>query len=185
MKTYSQTATNWEKLQVGLEKYLWIMDRFHQIDCTIDIEFQKRFNGFYRIRQRKAEFYKELYAFLEQHKDNKNLLFETVLHHLFSRLDRIEPSFSSKILATINPEMPIWDSEVLSSLNLKKPGYHLPKEERLKRTIELYRRLQEWYQKELEKPLAQSMITAFDAHIPNCPITPVKKVDLVLWQTRG
>lgn len=65
-----------EKIESGLMKYQNIMNRFHETDVSKDIELQRMFNGFYRIR-RNQEFRNEYYQFLERNKTNV-LSFEIV-----------------------------------------------------------------------------------------------------------
>ena len=48
-------TTDWEKIGVGLDKYQWIMQTFKNVDVSTNSEFKKRFNHFYRIRQRTHE----------------------------------------------------------------------------------------------------------------------------------
>ena len=57
-----------DRVGSSIEKYNWIMKRVQEVDVSADADFQRFFNGFYRIRQRPASFYKAYYAFKEQHK---------------------------------------------------------------------------------------------------------------------
>lgn len=66
-----------EKAGTGLEKYLYIMSMLNHVDVSRDLEFRTKYNGFYRMRQRKAEFYKEYFKYLESNK-NKRLSFNEV-----------------------------------------------------------------------------------------------------------
>lgn len=59
-----------------------------------------------------------------------------------------EPSFSSKMLATILPEKPIWDRYVVQNLNMQLTG--ATKEEKLKNAIMLYADMEKWYADFLE-----------------------------------
>ena len=45
--------------------------------------------------------------------------FGSVIEELYRRTGRIEASFSSKLLSALDPNMPIWDSIVLSKLHIK------------------------------------------------------------------
>lgn len=152
-------------------------------DLTKNEEFKKSFNGFYRIRQRKREFYDALYWFLENHK-NGNPSFKDALTYFYQKFERIEPSFSSKIVATINPNLPIWDSEVLKRLNIQKPNAYLNKERRIEETLKIYQKIVDWYSIFLNTKEGKNMIKLFDDKIGPTNITPLKKIDLILWQTR-
>lgn len=58
------------------------MELFHSVDVSVDEEFQRTFNGFYRVRRRKPDFYNALYSFLESHK-NKKITFIEVLQYFY------------------------------------------------------------------------------------------------------
>lgn len=165
----------------GLEKYLYIMNTLFKVDVSMDLEFRKRYNGFYRMRQRNADFYNEYFDYMEKNK-LKEITFSEVLKHFYYRFGRIEASFSSKLVATINPKLPVWDIYVLQNLGLKKPTYS--SKERLDKTIDLYSAIVEWYEKFLLTDDAKRLIEMFDNKYKNVEITDVKKVDLILWKMR-
>jgi len=180
---YDSTDTNWEKVGTGLQKYLSIMKLVKNTNIRTNAEFQKRFNGFYRIRQRPRLFYDLLYEYLEANK-NRTVSFEQTLNFFYQKLGRFEPSFSSKIVATINPNYPVWDSAVLRNLNLKIPGYNLDKKIRFTKIVKTYDNIMGWYSDFLKTKQAQDMIWLFDNNMGDTNITDIKKIDLILWQTR-
>ena len=110
-----------EKIQIGIEKYNRIMKRVHETDVSVDADFQRVFNGFYRMRQRPESFYRIYYEYLERNKDNGDLTFEDVVTYLYHETGSIHASFSSKLLATVRPDMPVWDKFVLQNLGLRAP----------------------------------------------------------------
>ncbi len=181
---YDSSNVDWIKLSIGLTKYSNIMDEVFDVDVSKNELFQKSFNGFYRIRQRPKVFYTTMYEYIETHKHSQ-VSFEDVLRHFFDKLGRIEASFSSKVAATINPNLPIWDSIILNHLKLKKPGYHLPKDKRLNQTVDLYNSISKFYTDFLKHKLADKMISDFDEQYPKANISNIKKIDLILWQTRA
>lgn len=169
--------TDFYKIEKSLPVYLKIMDTFQKADISVDQTFQRIFNGFYRIRQRSQSFYSAFYSFFEEHKRDKDLTYSTVLEALYSETGRIERSFSSKILATICPEFPIWDKYVLENLGKTVPPYGCHD---LSKIIAVYDGICTWYQSDE----ATQLISIFDAHFPHAPITDTKKIDFILWQTR-
>lgn len=173
-----------ENINVGLHKYKLIMDSLYKIDVAEDKEFQKTFNNFYKIRQRKQEFYKYYYKLLEE-KKNANVTFQEIIFDLYKNLDEVHASFSSKLLATVNPSMPIWDVFVLKNLGLRKPyvsyGNRIKEIETI---ISLYERICNWYEENLNSNESIKAIEMFDLKFPNCNITNIKKVDFILWQLR-
>lgn len=178
---WSKIEKSLEKIEPGLKKYEHIMNRLHETDVSKDIEFQRMFNGFYKIR-RNQEFRNEYYQFLERNKTNA-ISFEIVIKHLYNKLQRIEPSFSSKMVATINPNFPVWDENVLKNLELKKP-YNGTKN-RIDKTIDLYNSIVKWYVDFLPTDDAKKMIVLFNDRYKGANITDTKKIDLFLWQMRG
>ena len=166
------------RIAVGLEKYTWIMEHIYATDVSQDLEFQKKFNGFYRMRQRPASFYKLFFTYLEQNKNNKNLTYSAVLNYLYLETGAIHASFGSKLLATVNPTMPVWDQFVLKNLGLKKPNYNDPN--RLEKTVQLYHQICDWYLSDE----ANEQKKIFEQHFPDIHISDTKKADFVLWATR-
>ena len=167
-----------DRVEIGLAKYQWIMRRVSETDVSSDAEFQKFYNGFYRMRQRPTDFYKTYFAFLEQNKDNSDLTFEEILPHLYEKTGSIHASFSSKLLATVNPDMPIWDKFVLQNLGLRTPYYY--EKDRIQKTVQLYQRICDWYESEQ----ATEKLQVFNELFPNVDISNVKKIDFILWATR-
>lgn len=170
-----------ERVQQGLTKYQLIMDRFHQVDVTTDVQFQKSYNGFYRMRQRNSLFYERYFAFMESNKTGP-LSFAETLRYIHQELGRVEASFSSKLVATINPNLPIWDTVVLNNLGLSAPKSH--RKNRISEIITLYEEIIVWYQSYLQSPDAKKVIEQFDEFYPNARISDLKKIDFVLWQIR-
>lgn len=171
---------NTANIQTGLEKYLHIMHRLHQTDVSQDLEFQRSYNGFYRMRQRPESYYTTYFSFLESHKSDPDLTFRQVLTYLYRKTERIEASFSSKLLATVKPEMPVWDTFVLQNLGLTPPPAYYSKANRIEAIITLYNSICQWYSSQE----AQEKLEFFNFYFPSVNITDTKKIDLILWQSR-
>jgi len=169
------------KIKVGLDKYKYLIQHIHLLDVSQDEQFQKKYNGFFRLRQKSKDFYAEYYQFMQNHK-NKNITFEVILKHFYDKFNSVEASFSSKLLSIINPDMPVWDEFVLKNLNLKKPSTY--SQERIQKTINLYSEICRWYNDFLKTDEAKQWIKLFDDQYPNYKISDVKKIDLILWQIR-
>ena len=167
-----------DRVEVGIEKYNWIMKRVHKTDVSSDAEFQRAFNGFYRMRQRPASYYASYYTYLEKNKNNQDLSFEDVTTYLYQETGSIHAPFSSKLLATVNPDMPIWDKFVLQNLGLRTPYSY--EKDRLQKTIQLYQKICDWYQTDE----AIKKLAVFNQQFPGTNITDVKKIDFILWATR-
>lgn len=172
---------NWENISVGAVKYDFIMKRFLETDVSKDEEFQTRFTGFYRIRRNKELFLKNYYSYMESLK-GKNVSFETIIKKVRTFKGSIEPSFSSKMLATLNPNMPAWDKYVLFNLGITMPkSYSVT----IDKCIHIYNKIISFYDSLLNSSDAKKMIEMFDKKLPSfVHFTKIKKIDLMLWQKR-
>ena len=171
-----------ESARNGVDKYLEIMTCVGTIDVSSDRCFQKRFNHFYRIRQKSAVWYQTYYDLLEESKV-ASPSFEQVLLHLHDALGSFEASFSSKLVATIDPDQPIWDSHVLKNIGKSPPRCGTPA--RARKIVELFRDIQDWYRATLKSTQGDRIVSIFNDRIGENPIlTDTKKIDFVLWQHR-
>ncbi|MBO4290841.1 MAG: HD domain-containing protein [Lachnospiraceae bacterium] len=145
-------------------------------------EFQKKYDAFYRVR-RNAEWRKEYFDLMGTYKKQGKATFSEVLHRLYQATDQIEASFASKMLATIDANMPIWDSKVLAALKLRVSGTGAGI--RFSNTVLLYDRICSWYREFLKTENAKAMIIRFDKEFPEFQsISPTKKIDFILWASR-
>jgi uncharacterized membrane protein YgaE (UPF0421/DUF939 family) len=181
---------NWTKIQSGVKKYTWIMKFIEKAkennnDLTKEKEFRKTFNGFYRIRQKPEQFYNKYYFLLNANLKSP-LNFINILENLYSVEQRLESSFSSKLLHTINPDLPIWDSIVMEKLKLKTTFYSKEIKKKKEQIITQYQNLSDFFNKFIITPEGQELINLFDDKIDtqDYNITPLKKIDFIIWQTR-
>ena len=153
----------------------------NKTDISKDSGFQKTFNAFYRIR-RNAEWRRNYYRIFESAKRD-NFSFEKVIVELYSATGNVEASFSSKMIATIDQDKPIWDQYVLHNLGLKLVG--MTSQERVKNAITIYNQIEDWFNDYLQTDEACENITAFDHWFPSYTwISDVKKIDYLLWSKR-
>ena len=167
---------------LNIKDYEKIIQTFDKKDISLDKDFQKTFNRFYRVR-RNDDWQKSYYTYFEKKKLRKNTSFEEILYHLYRTTGQIEHSFSSKMLATINPNMPIWDVYVLNHIGLELSGKS--KVEQLRNRVHLYDKIINWYDMFLKTDKAKQTIKLFDSIMPNYKwLTPTKKIDYIIWGVR-
>jgi len=173
-----------KKIKTGLVYYLKILAAFNddKVNVSTNIEFQKDFNYFFQIKHTNKNFHNAFYSYLENNKINIPS-FEDTLRHL-TEYGRLEASYSSKLLAIIDPNLPIWDKYVLSYFEFKPVSKELDEESRIKKAIEIYDKLKNKYNIFLKTDECKIWIDSFDKVYPDCPITPIKKVDFIIWQNR-
>jgi hypothetical protein len=165
----------------GLEKYCWLQAVLATTDVSRDREFQTRFNAFYRVRRNSA-WRSTFYSVLQQNK-SKRQSFVDVLHALHAATGRAEASFASKLVTSVDPDMPVIDSLVLKNLGLRlpRPG---PIETRLAQIVELHDRIRRIFSDYLDSDMGRHLVTRFDLVYPDRRVTRVKMLDLVLWKAR-
>ena len=161
---------------LGLDRYADIM-----IGDPVSPEFQRAFNGYYRIR-RNEEWRQHYYDLFVKAKAER-FSFEQIISELYRLTRNVEASFSSKMLATIDASKPIWDQYVLQNLGLELTGKS--QEEKLQNTVVLYNRIVRWYVDYLTTDEARENIREFDRLLPEYAwVSETKKIDCLLWSKR-
>lgn len=169
------------KKDFRIEKYAYIIKSINNIDVTKSPEFQKTYNYFFKVR--KNEEWRKIYYDLMETAKKGNYDFSDVLYEIYKKTGYIAPSFSSKLIHSINPNMPIWDSFVLKNLGIA------PKEKeaknRLKEAVYIYSCLQNYINSFLKTDTAKFYISEFDKYFSEFSwFSDVKKLDFLIWQTR-
>ena len=183
--TRNQILAAMPKIAVGLGKYLCIQAVVQGgADLTRDPIFQKKFNGFYRVR-RNEKWRRIYFKLLEHERQQKKLArrtFQQVLEEIEQQTKRVEASFASKLVATVDPLQPVIDSVVLANV-----GGRLPYPKKLNRVQvigAMHKQLVGCYRAYLRSPDGKFLVTSFKSHYPKARISEVKMLDLVIWQTR-
>lgn len=162
----------------GLEKYsrimsLWNSDRFD--------DFVKEFTRYYQLRRNK-EWRIHFFKLFIEARDN-SYSFDRILTRLYEMTHRVEASFSSKMLATIDASMPIMDRHVLHYFDLNLGGES--PEEKLSNAVNVYNQIVGLYREYLKTEEAEKTIESFDRMIPEYTwINPTKKIDYLIWSKR-
>ncbi|MFA5765602.1 MAG: hypothetical protein WC929_05635 [Bacilli bacterium] len=174
----------------GAIKYRKIMSIVNTTDVSKNEDFQKLFNGFYRVRQRNEEWYKEFYSLFEDCKKNPKT-YDKLLLAFYNKTKRIEKSFISKMVATLNPDMPIWDVYVIQNLGIKLKKYfsgrtrNERKLNEVKYYCEIYKQIVDFYNSYLATKNAKDSIAEFNRVHPSYKdISDTKKIDFCLWSMR-
>lgn len=171
-----------EKIKAGIVKYQYLREALFAINVSTDKDFQRVFNDFFRMRQRKKEYYDDYFAYLECNK-TVGISFVDALRFLYERHGKIELSFTSKMVALVDPSLPIWDSIVAGKhFGLKKP--YAGCKARFEKTIEKYNKYCQRYIAYMQTTEAKEKLEEFNRYFPDRNISDVKKVDFILWQDR-
>lgn len=165
----------------GFEDYDFIMRRYRVADVSKDELFQRRFTYFYRVR-RSREWLDAFYRLFQLLRFVEGIGFERVLGEVAEISDgRIEISFASKMLATMRPDMPIWDKYVRINLDLPEipPATSKGRE---RAAVAAYAELVEKANALLAREDVKREIGIFDESFPSyASFTAMKKLDFLLW----
>ena len=167
-----------------LEDYLYLQRNLSALDVSKSTTFQRTFNRFYKMRSKPPGWYKLFFSLLERDKHRADLKFEEVIREIFSRWNEVHPSFASKLVATINPESPVYDKEICKHLGMKHATNADP-EVRLAAAIRNFGALRTFHSEAIKTSSASALIETFDRQFERFAcFTNVKKIDLMLWQWR-
>ena len=179
--TEEQVQIALSRAERGLSKYLRLQSLVQLCDVSTTEEFQRLFSGFYRVR-RDSPWKLEYFKLMEASKLS-GIDFPEAIQEINHRCGRIEASFASKLVATLDPSKPVIDKFVLAYF-----GMHLPRwgsQGRESKTVDLYYELCAKYVDLIESTTGKVIRKNFDLRYPDSPLSELKKVDLVLWQIRS
>ena len=171
-----------------IEKYVNLMEEFQKSKAPSSKSFRKDFIAYYRFRGVSDEWLDLYFSLFSLCKKNNIFYFNYVLDsiHSFSyegHFDRrVHPVFASKMIATVYPNMPIYDSHVISVLNLKTVDADND-EYRIVQAKQNYNEIVRCYAMIYGLEIEKIGISAFDAVFPDYKdlVSNVKKIDFILW----
>lgn len=171
-----------------LKTYMEIMQTAQSTNFKATDEYRKMYKGFYNVRQRSCEWYDKYFLLMEE-QSTENRSFEDLLRIMFKEHGKIEVSFVSKLMATINPQLPIWDKFVLINLGKAAEWERFRTadvEKRIKEAAKIYADIESWYKDFIEADDGKVCIAKFDELLPiyKDKLTDIKKIDYLLWSKR-
>ena len=173
-----------------LSDYAWLRDNLLKVDVVSNQKYRNKFQHFYTFYNENDELIRDkdwldiFFSILQREKCNTDVSFSNVLCEIEGDTGRIETSFSSKLIATINPEMPVYDSQIRESLGLRNPS-SFTRDERIEIAEEVYCELQEKTLEIISLDGFNELKRSFDEIFPEYRgFTDIKKLDLFLWQNR-
>lgn len=168
-----------------LDAYALTQNRLHEADISQDFVYRRTYSGFYRVRLPIRQAYDTYFNLIEFNKNREAISLESILNELHAVTGRIETSFGSKLLATVNPNVAPLDSIVLGHLDLALPiNSKKPNQERVRECVNIHSQLVQKMNLLIKKPQFQLLKKAFLKKFPGYSFTDVKILDLLLWQYR-
>ena len=180
--------------QIHLQDGIYRSWGFYKYEKTLDLSnikskiYQKNYISFYRLR-RDEDWIKQYFNFLEiyykKHQSGDNYCFKDILQDLYNVPSKsrdgqyqfkIEISFASKLLHTVNPDYPIWDSQVRKKLGISNS------KKTINDAVKAYDELCTRYALMKKDPQFKTFVVTFDSLFPKFTwITETKKIDFYLW----
>ena len=177
-----------EITQEEIDLYVFIQEQFtKQKSGVCGKYFKKLFLIFYgtRISQIPTYFDKlfdnNLYNSLQRVKNFDELenIYEELLDSFYSDSDKYQYSYISKLVHTINPNFPIYDSNVIVALGLKESP---DTEQRRKEFWSIiYKKIYNIYQIIVEKELLKEVIENFSIKREITSMNNIKILDFLFW----
>lgn len=183
----TSTINKLEKKKNDVDRYFYITSVFAQDEpISGNEEFKEAYKSFYVMRaaglgQQHFEKYFEL---LDRRVNN----LETILNELYEiktlkQQNSLQFSFSTKLLHTLDNNLPIYDNQVKKTIGL--PDTYNVQDSRYKKTKALlayYENLKMIYRQLLEKTPIKKLIEDIRNHFKwTDQITDVKILDFILW----
>ena len=172
--------------------YIFITERFAAAnDISVDHVFQFVFRSYYRLdNARLGDAFKMAYfELLQQHRggprpDLHQLCEALARHETKRRKPSLQFSFATKLLATIDPGQPIYDSYVASVFGFNPPYHVKDFSKRLDKFLAFYELLSVTCRWLTVQTKFASVNAAFaDANKQWAEVPPMKQVDFILWAT--
>ena len=174
-----------KRVESVLGKYDYVQRSLHACKVVTNTAYRSAFIGYYRMGFRSPRWYDMFFSILEREKRGDKVSFRTVLLEILRETGRLEASFSSKLVATISDNCPVWDRYVLDNLGLRAPFWSPDSERRLQRCVELYSNIQSWSSRVIQQDGFWEWRSRFDRLFPHFwHFSDIKKLDLLLWQSR-
>lgn len=179
--------------KIKLQEGIYNLCGFYKYEKTLDLSdiqseiYQKNYISFYRLRRDKDwnnQYFNFLEIYYKKHQKGVNC-FRDILQDLYKVLSKskkgvlrskIEMSFASKLLHTIDPDFPIWDSQVRKKLKINDSIKTIDDGDKA------YKKLCACYASMKNDPQFKTLVSNFDSLFPKFSgVTETKKIDFYLW----
>ena len=164
----------------SVRTYMWIQDNYRKRDVSTDREFQTMYSHFYGMNRFTSLEYRQAYFQTLQKLKQYDFSFRELAEQLYAVDQKHELSFISKMMHTVDPTKPIYDSRVNQILGLNH-RYYGSFSSRIQRDIETLEQIANSYRIFLKDSRILNILDQFEALLPGCAITQEKKIDFLLW----
>ena len=175
-------------IRLSLQKYEEIVSLFRKTNIAEDDKFQRLFNSFYITGPLPKTWHINFYGYFESVKDNEPT-FEKAIQDLYdiNGQTRVDASFCSKLIATINPDKPIIDQYVMWQMGYNtRTADSLKGQKKIEYYVDAYSEIEKQYKEHIDDVAVKTAIAEFDSTYPSYKwLSPIKKLDFILWSNRN
>ncbi len=178
----------------SLDSYRFIQQEFINSDVSFNDKFQRSFMSFYMLnRARLTKEFRKAYFGIMQEKRNCNFLDPNDIKHIILRLYKIKNakglncvhfSFTTKLVHTINNNLPIYDSRIKDFFGFRTPYNYLDIDRRVAEYLRQYEIIKVVYDNIIENNLLKNIINKFNKTFPDFEISNVKILDFIIWSIK-
>lgn len=167
-----------------METYRWLQEELYLRDVSVDQEYRRKFSSYYIMRYVSREYRDVFFSVFEEIKNKPDISFRDVSYRLYDVDQKHQFSFISKMLHTINPHKPIFDSQVCEVLRLHRT-YQTSLEGKVRQDEDALAHIVKAYSDIKTSDEVRKMLVQMDSFTPGYQITDEKKLDFILWTLGG
>ena len=167
-----------------METYRWLQEELYLRDVSVDQEYRRKFSSYYIMRYVSREYRDVFFSVFEEIKNKPDISFLDVSYRLYDVDQKHQFSFISKMLHTINPHKPIFDSQVCEVLRLHRT-YQTSLEGKVRQDEDALSHILKAYSDIKTSDEVRKMLVQMDSFTPGYQITDEKKLDFILWALGG
>jgi len=174
-----------------LDTYVSIKDEFLKGGVGSNGAFQLKFNSFYRLNGAglTKEFKSAYFKLMEENRNTEdfdNRQIKEILLELFKYKNAqgnncIHFSFATKLMHTINNNLPIYDSMIKKVFGFTGPHSYNNINEKINNYLIHYEAIKDTYRQIIENNKLNSTFALFDLKFPNSTLSKTKTLDFIFW----
>lgn len=173
--------------QESIDVYQYLSSQLNKTNVNTDYFYQFVYRSFFRLENAGLtdDFKLKYFELLESYKKRKDFNYLEILSQLYEipnkqKNNTFQFSFVTKMCNIIDNTRPIFDSNVIKVLNLKKT-YKKGFNEKYSFYTDQYSEIEILYKKIFDENLLQKSLLKFDKTFPQNRLTVNKKIDFILW----
>lgn len=172
----------------SIDVYNFLMDEFHKGDARKNHLFQFVFRSFYRMDNAglSPEFKTRFFELMEENRKCDSIDLRAILSQLYEIRTRrdiqsFQFSFTTKLINTIDPTQPIYDSKVSKAIFGSDYVINGDFDKKFQGYTKRYNLIKETYLYCLSNNSFTSIFESFDKAFPSNRLTNIKKLDFLFW----